>query len=293
MNRTLFVSSLALLWFASVAAEYGQAQSSAALPQSQIEQPVGTKIPADPDGTGGSPGVGIGPDNLFSQQKLVNFLQVEITTESLQGSPRLDEFLEQLHITVEKQHKLPLPLFVDTKAFKSENPEAPPVYDDYIAMPSFPKKMAIVTVLRLAMVQIRTQNATFLIRRGQVVITTQSAAQTSRLLQENVTAAFVNAPLADALAAIAFQTGLSITLDQAALDKANMKLPTVSATFPNNVSAESALATLAELAGLKMIVLGDVVYITTVDRAGDLFLLERDLKNRPNYPVMKYVGSGG
>jgi hypothetical protein len=304
MNRIFVVSSLVLasVGFVCVSAGLAPIRPSgnrtgqvvtAASPLFQQKETDLSKIPADPEGKGAT-GVDTGPDNRFIQQKLVNFLQIEITTENLQGSLRLDEFLEQLNATVEKQHKLELPLLVDSAAFRSENPDAPPVYDAYIAIPSIPKKMAIITVLRLAMTQIPTQNATFLIRRGQVVITTHSAASIRHLLQENVTVAFVNAPLPDALTVIGYHTGLSITLDQASIVKEKLKLPPVSATFANNVSAESALATLAELTGLKMLVLGDVVYITTPERAGDLFLLERELKNRPSFPAgVKYLGTGG
>lgn len=74
-----------------------------------------------------------------------------------------------------------VPILVDTEAFKAENPDAPDIYDTDVKFPPIKAKMALGAILRLALAQIPTQNATYVIRRSHIEITTNN-----RILEDKV-----------------------------------------------------------------------------------------------------------
>ena len=59
-----------------------------------------------------------------------------------------------------------LPILVDVQAFEEENPDAEKVYDTVVKFPAHPKRMTMGTALRLALAKVKTNNATYLIRRN-------------------------------------------------------------------------------------------------------------------------------
>jgi tetratricopeptide (TPR) repeat protein len=65
-------------------------------------------------------------------------------------------------------------LFVDVNAFKAENEELTPeaLMEKEITLPDYPKQMAIGTLLRLALGSLESQNATYVIRRNYIEVTT-------------------------------------------------------------------------------------------------------------------------
>src|SRR5207302_3504080 len=83
-------------------------------------------------------------------------------------------------------------------------------------------------LLRDALRQIPTQDATYLIRRGQVEIVTFDLTDPGYLLGLRVTAQFDKRPLDEALEELSHQTGATIVLDSRLGDKT--KTP-VTATF--------------------------------------------------------------
>jgi len=74
-----------------------------------------------------------------------------------------------------------LPIMIDTAAFKEENPDAAEVYDTPVKFPPYPKVMSMATALRIALSQVPTNNATYLIRRNYIEVTTND-----RMVREKV-----------------------------------------------------------------------------------------------------------
>src|SRR5262249_47196078 len=75
-----------------------------------------------------------------------------------------------------------LPIIEDVNAFK-EGDDAQPngPYDDEVKLPSVPRTMTMGTALRLLLSQVKSNNATYLIRRNFIEVTTND-----RLLAEKV-----------------------------------------------------------------------------------------------------------
>lgn len=65
-----------------------------------------------------------------------------------------------------------LPVWIDQNAFKEDAAEAPDLLEANITFPPFIRKMPIAIALRVALSQIPTNNATYLIRRDYIEITT-------------------------------------------------------------------------------------------------------------------------
>ena len=76
-----------------------------------------------------------------------------------------------------------LPILVDQQAFKDENLEAPDILETQVKFPLYPKKMALATALKLALSQVQTGNATYLIRRSFIEITTNERALKDRVIR--------------------------------------------------------------------------------------------------------------
>jgi len=93
-----------------------------------------------------------------------------------------------------------LPILVDTGAFKEENPEGASIYDTQVQFAPFPKKMMLATVLRLILSKVEPANATYLIRRNFIEITTIERQTRERVLRVY--------PVGDLVIPISQQNGL-------------------------------------------------------------------------------------
>ncbi len=76
-----------------------------------------------------------------------------------------------------------LPILVDQQAFQDEAPEAGDIYESPVKFPPYPKKMAMATALKLALSQVQSGSATYLIRRSFVEITTNDRALKDRVIR--------------------------------------------------------------------------------------------------------------
>jgi tetratricopeptide (TPR) repeat protein len=92
---------------------------------------------------------------------------------------------EALGLIYEKLNasNIELPIIVDTEAFKELAPEAPDVYETRVQFPPFPRKMSIKVALKLALSKVATGNATFMIRRDFIEITTVDRAVADKALR--------------------------------------------------------------------------------------------------------------
>jgi hypothetical protein len=151
-----------------------------------------------------------------------------------------------------------LPILVDKDSFRKSDRDFD-IYDVQVRFLSHPKRMRVVEALRIALSQ-SEQPASFLIRRGTVVITPKKEASAKELLNQTVVANFYGRPLNEALDELSALTGASIVLDGRLGDKA--KKP-ITATLKNDVSLGAALRMLTDMADLKVVVLDSGIYVTS------------------------------
>jgi RNA polymerase sigma factor (sigma-70 family) len=114
--------------------------------------------------------------------------------------------------------------------------------------------------------------ATFVIRKDHIEITTQAAIRTELGMTEDrpllplVYEEFEEKSLAAALKTLASASGMSVVLDGQAQPDTGLK---VTADF-HNVPVDTAVRVLADMAGLSMVRLDNVLYVTTREKAGQL-----------------------
>jgi hypothetical protein len=187
---------------------------------------------------------------------------MDLSDELFKNPMSLKHFIEWL----DAKHKI-APL-VNTAAFKAESeaefPNGIEVYESMLQFPPLPQRMTIAGALRLALSQVRTGNATFVVRGGTLEITTKSQASTALALEQKVFGKFTKRALSDVVDDLAATSGVSIVIDERVGDKA--KTP-VSAMLRNDVSLEAALTMFADMAGLKIVILETGVYVTTLENA--------------------------
>jgi type II secretory pathway component GspD/PulD (secretin) len=95
------------------------------------------------------------------------------------------------------------------------------------------------------------------------------------LLQQKVTATFDRIPLADALQELAELSGVSVLVDERA---AKMAQSPVKATLNNDVSLETAMRLLADMADLKAVRVGGALYVTSKENAKALEAEEKKIR---------------
>ena len=106
-------------------------------------------------------------------------------TETIKTSdiPQTATLKDVLGLFIEKMAEKgkELPILIDTNAFKEDAADAPDPYDTTVKFPPYPKTMSLATALRFALSQIPSNNATYLIRRNYIEVTTND-----RMVREKV-----------------------------------------------------------------------------------------------------------
>jgi hypothetical protein len=167
-----------------------------------------------------------------------------------------------------------LTILVNTAAFKEEN-----VKEDIEAVPVKLPKMtgvALATALRLVLAQLPPKGAAYRVRGDFIEITTFKRMRPGHHLKQKVAASFTERPLEEVLQELSDQSGVSVLLDMRAGDRAQTAL---SATFNNDVSLETAVRLLADMADLKAVVMGNALYVTTKANAK---VLETEQAKKPS-----------
>lgn len=198
--------------------------------------------------------------------EILSLLDEPISMKDFQNPMKLKEFLGIIYDTFAAKGK-DLPISIDLKAFKRAYPENR--LDPYEADINFNqqfhiKRLAISTVLEWTLTQIPSADMTYLVRNSMVEILPASLATPQALLQTRIRGDFKGAPLKDILQEFSYQTGATIALDPQVGDKAKSLL---TLKLQNDVTLETALAMVAEMAELKSVVLAGGPFLTTPDRA--------------------------
>jgi hypothetical protein len=199
------------------------------------------------------------PDKTKQFQRLAKLLDTPIDLKELQQEMSLKEALEVLHDIFAAREGGGLSILVNADAFKEENPDAPDIFETRIKFPSVPKKLPAAEALNFVLSKVPTNNATFLIKRDYLEVTTLARSSPAVLLAARVFARFDKVPLEDALAELADQTGATIIIDNHVGDKA---LAPVSANLRSTITLETATRLLTGMADLQVTVHDDILFIT-------------------------------
>lgn len=233
---------------------------------------------------------GMDPGVPFKQQlssdAIGKLLETPIETKAFQEPMTLEKFLERM------QQKLPakaktLRFVIDTQAFKEDEPATSPVTNTQVKLPPFPKRMSLATVLRLAASKIPSGNATYWVRRGQIVITTIERAESldaNELLKHPVTRSFERRPLIEVLDELSDITGVAIVLDRRVADKARVLV--TAKIQQQGMTLGTALRLLTDMTDLQCVMIDNIAYVTTPSNAKKLEK-ENALRRTP------LIGCGG
>jgi tetratricopeptide (TPR) repeat protein len=115
------------------------------------------------------------PKGREEATKIYKLLEKDIDLKDVPEKLKLKDVLELIstHLTKLNGGKDVL-ILLDINAFKSENEDTTTdqIYGEEVEIPAFPKKMAVTTLLRVALGKLPTRNATYVIRKNFIEITT-------------------------------------------------------------------------------------------------------------------------
>ncbi|MCI0684856.1 MAG: hypothetical protein L0Y71_22390 [Gemmataceae bacterium] len=179
-----------------------------------------------------------------------------------------------------------LPALVNQQAFRDIAPEAGDIYETPVKFPPYPRRMPMAVALQIALSQVQSGEATFLIKRGALELVPVKRATLDILVKQRVLGNFEGKYLSSAIEELAEATGVSIQVDKRLLDKANVQ---VTGIFRNDVSLRDALIVLTESAGVKLVELPTALFVTTPEHAA---ALREELSRPKTMPPAKPQTSG-
>jgi len=161
---------------------------------------------------------------------VVAMLQHTINARPLQEKLKLKHALENLS----DQFAGKLLILVDSEAFAADlGADAPSLYDEEVSLPPVPGNTTLNTALRLLLAQVGKSNATFVIRRGHIEITTLKASSAAyQMVQEPIFMSFDNRPLQEVLDQFADESGIAINLDPGVGKKGQTAIKALIAVCP-------------------------------------------------------------
>src|SRR5262245_47321891 len=165
---------------------------------------------------------------------VLRVLRIDLETTDLKNPMTFKEFLELIRDKLAARQET-LPILVDTRAFKDEGFD---IYEGQVRLTAAPGQMSVGNILRAGFSELGGPEATLLLRRGLVEITTRAAAGKVNTLNQTFLADFSARPLEDAIEELSELTGVSIVIDARVKEKA--KTP-VTARFRNDVAMQDAV----------------------------------------------------
>jgi len=228
------------------------------------------------NGAGGQPDKGAKSD-VKKTKDVLRVLRIDLETRDFENPMTFRDFLGLIRDKLAAKQET-LPILVDARAFKEDGLE---IYDAQVRLTAAPGQMSVGNIFRAAFSELGGPEATLLLRRGLVEITTRAAAGKEHTLNQTFFADFNARALEDALEELSELTGVSIVVDARVKEKA--KTP-VTARFRNDVAMQDAVRMLAEMSELKMVHLVTGLFITTPAQAQ---ALQKELKQlyEPSLPA--------
>jgi hypothetical protein len=194
------------------------------------------------------------------RQELTAALARVLDAEDFRQPQTLKEFLKRLQDRAGVQGR-ELPLLVDAEAFKDKLPEGADLYDTPVKLPPYPRQMTAAALLRHALANVPSGDATYYVKNGVVVVTTEDRTWARRLMGEVVEGKFQAQPLGEVLQELAAQTGLHLMVDSRIAWRLQAK---ASVNFTvNETSLGTALFLLTDMVDLRVALVGNVAYVTS------------------------------
>jgi hypothetical protein len=167
-----------------------------------------------------------------------------------------------------------IPFDVDERAFKRDK-SAPILRTEIATLPLLPQTASVSVILRKILSRLPDDaRAVFLIRKGRVEITSESAARQELGIIGNlepfpvlVYEHFEDVPLLEAIRTVGRDADVNVVIDPAAA--ALVKDTKISAPL-HNVPAESAVFILAQMGDLGMVSYGNVLYVAPANKAENI-----------------------
>jgi hypothetical protein len=216
-------------------------------------------------------------------REIIPALRTRVDLAPLPQKPVLKDVLDFISERLTDRIGKKVQVVLDIRAFKAENPEvtSEQMHGEEVTFPDERRPLELGEILRLTLKQIPTNDATFLIRLGQVEVTTIYQANPAGLLSRKVAVAFHRRPLEEALEELSDLTGASIILDPRL--GARSRAP-VTAAFRNDTSLAAALRLLGDMTDVRVVIIQDALYATTPARAVSLLQEMGQLPARPVGP---------
>jgi len=194
---------------------------------------------------------------IIAQQRAQEYrqkLDQPVTIEFEQGTP-LREALSHIGM------RYTLPFIVDEEAFKADSNQAD-IVNVPIKLPQL-TNVRLRTALRTMLLQV---DGDFYTRDDVLVIVPRARITSGVVLRQPVDVAFERRLLGDTLKELSDMTGVSVVLDAQKQPDSTMQL---TADF-RNVPLESAVRVLADMAGMKSVVLENMIYVTAYQHAENM-----------------------
>lgn len=199
-------------------------------------------------------------ESLPRVSALWNDLAQSMSVEPFLRRIRLKDALEILQKQFRQRHGRELPILINERAFKDENPEAPDLHEAFTELRPHPRVRTTGQLLRDLLAHIPAGNATYLLQPGVVEITTFSDANPAQRLCQTVELKFSRQPLSFVLEEIYERTGVHVILDPRVGVNARAQ---VTITFTNDLALGTGLVLIAEMAQLRLVETDNAVFITT------------------------------
>lgn len=200
------------------------------------------------------------PPPARTASQLQKILQQRVTTPAWEANTPLRDAMGLL------SERFGINILLDKQAFRDDFS-----INEIESQPVMLPKMQNVP-LRSILQQLARQAQGTVIQEGGIVWIVPPERARSRLLRQPVDLEFENVRVSAALRDVAEQTGFTIVLDSTRTgDSAQSKLTTTL----RGAGLEDAVRTLADMTGLKAILVGDIFYVTTPEHAEEIAAEER------------------
>jgi hypothetical protein len=154
-----------------------------------------------------------------------------------------------------------LTILVDQEAFQSIQNQP-----DVEALPVKLPRLVDAKLLTDLRAICRQVNGDFYTKDDVLIVVPRAYIEGGGLFKQPVDVSFSKRPLADALAELSDLSGLSVVLDSSGQEDSK---PVVTADF-RNVPVQDAVRVLADMAGMKSVAMNNLLYVTSLEKAGKL-----------------------
>lgn len=205
-------------------------------------------------------------------QTLHEALTADLETRDFHTPMTLRDFVQLIYEKFGAMGK-DVPVVVDVGSFRQDNPDVGDLWEAQVRLHHTPKRLQFGRMMQQIVDQLPAP-ASVLVRNGAVEIVSRESTTMPVMLFQKVLTRFDRAPVAEVMRQLSEKSGVSIIIDPR-VDK--KKDAAISAEFRGDITLESALRLVANMADLKIVLMDRGVFVTTPENAATL---ERELEKR-------------